>query len=346
MALRIDAYQGDAPAASFAVPADLEAREPAEVRGSGRDDVRLLVTSGSSGEATHARFADLPAFLAPGDVVVLNTSATVPSKLLARSQAGEQFVVHVSTRWSDGRCVVEPRAFEPAAGERATLDAGASLMFLSRFRGSARLWQARFTGVDDFLEFLHRWGKPIAYPHLRRAWPIETYQNVYATEAGSAEMASAGRPFTRGLLGRLRAVGVAVTTIVLHTGVSSPERDERPYPEQFRVCAEAAGRIAQARARGGRVIAVGTTVVRALESAVDRRGTVVPSEGWTDVFLSGREPLHTVDGMITGFHEPKSTHLMMLEALAGAEHVRKAYASALAGRYLWHEFGDSHLLLR
>jgi len=168
---------------------------------------------------------------------------------------------------------------------------------------------------------------------------------VYAAEAGSSEMPSAGRPFTHELLGRLASGGVGVAPIVLHSGVSSPERDEPPFDEQFKVSEETAARVRMTHARGGRVIAVGTTVVRALESASTGASRVEAANGWTDLIVSPASPLRVVDGIITGLHEPRSTHLAMLEALAGAEHVDAAYRAALDGRYLWHEFGDSHLIL-
>ncbi|MDE2573313.1 MAG: S-adenosylmethionine:tRNA ribosyltransferase-isomerase, partial [bacterium] len=188
------------------------------------------------------------------------------------------------------------------------------------------------------------WGRPITYPYVTREWPIEAYQTVYAREPGSAEMPSAGRPFTPELVERLRAMG-CIATLTLHAGVASLERGEEPPEERFEVPPETATAIARARARGGRVIAVGTTVVRALESAADARGRIYAARGWTDLVVTPNRPVRTVDALLTGFHEPRSTHLAMLEAIAGVEHVARAYREALAERYLWHEFGDAHLLL-
>ena len=345
MALRIDDLTFPIHAASFTLPTELEAREPAEVRGKGRDDVRLLVTRGPRGDTTQARFDDLPGFLGQGDLVVLNSSATIPSSLPARTSGGEPFRLHISTRLGDGVCIVEARDHSPRPGEIAALDAEATVTFVARYRDSRRLWRARLAGTGDIIEYLHRWGKPISYKHVLQEWPIETYQTVYAFQAGSAEMPSAGRPFTRALLNRLDERGIRTSCIVLHTGVSSPERDEPPYEEQFRVPADTVDRIVRTRAQGGRVIAVGTTVVRALESATDEKGDVAPTMGWTDLLITPKRGLRVVDGMITGFHEPRSTHLALLETLAGRQHIENAYAAALEGRYLWHEFGDSHLLL-
>lgn len=345
MALRIEDLILDVPSASFTLPAELEAREPAEIRGKGRDDVRLLVTKGPNGEAAHARFNDLPEFLADGDLVVLNSSATIPSSLAAKTHEGKAFRLSVSTRLSGGICVVEARDHSPRPGEIAVLDAVATATFVARYRDSRRLWSAKLAGTGDVIEYLYRWGKPIAYKHVLQEWSIETYQTVYALQAGSAEMPSAGRPFTHALLNQLRRKGIQTSFVVLHTGVSSPERDEPPYEEQFCVPAETVDRIAQTRARGGRVIAVGTTVVRALESAANEKGVLAPTTGWTDLLITPKRGLRVVDGMITGFHEPRSTHLALLETLAGKPHIGSAYAAALERRYLWHEFGDSHLLL-
>ena len=334
--------------APFVVPPELEAREPAEIRGRGRDDVRLLVTRGPYGAVTHAAFEDLPTFFERGDLLVVNVSATVPSALRVRSRgarAEETFTLSVSTRLPSGRCVVEPRRHEAKPGEILELPAGASAILHAPYRSSRRLWESTFVGTGDIIAYLYAHGKPISYQHMRREWPIEAYQTVYATEAGSAEMASAGRPFTQAMLARLASDGVGIAPIVLHAGVSSPERDEPPYDEQFKVSEETAARVRMRRARGGRVIAVGTTAVRALESASTGSSRIEATQGWTDLIVSPASPPRVVDGIITGLHEPRSTHLAMLEALAGAEHVDAAYRAALDGRYLWHEFGDSHLIL-
>lgn len=328
----------------FVVPPELEAREPAEVRGRGRDDVRLLVTRGPLGAATHGVFSDLPRHLERGDLLVINLSATIPSALDAHA-GGTAFTLSVSTRLPDGTCVVEPRRHDAHTGEIIRLPGEAQATLRAPYRGSKRLWGAALEGTGDLIEYLYRYGKPIAYLHMRREWPIESYQTVYASEAGSAEMPSAGRPFTLAMLEGLRSAGIAIAPIVLHTGVSSPDRDEPPYPEQYRVPEETAARIRRTHTLGGRIIAVGTTVVRALESAATGPGRIDAASGWTERIMSGATPLRIVDGMITGLHEPKSTHLAMLEALAGAEHVDAAYQAAIDGRYLWHEFGDSHLIL-
>jgi S-adenosylmethionine:tRNA ribosyltransferase-isomerase len=237
-----------------------------------------------------------------------------------------------------------------STGEQIDLPGSVALELLAPYGAPGRLWLARVDlGGDQSLPGAHRYlelhGHPIRYSYVTRPWPLSAYQTVYGTEPGSAEMPSAGRPFTPELLTRMVAGGVQVAPITLHCGVSSPERDEPPQSEQFRVPASTARLLDAVRGWGGRIIAVGTTVVRALESAASRDGTVRASDGWTDLVISAEHPPVIVDGLITGWHEPGATHLQMLEALAGETLIERCYESALASGYLWHEFGDSHLIL-
>jgi S-adenosylmethionine:tRNA ribosyltransferase-isomerase len=193
--------------------------------------------------------------------------------------------------------------------------------------------------------YLATYGRPIRYGHVDHDWPLSAYQTVYADEPGSAEMPSAGRAFTPELITALVARGIGVSPIVLHAGVGSLEAGELPAPEPFRVPATTAARVNATRAQGGRVVAVGTTVVRALETAGDAQGVAHPGEGWTELVVTAERGVRVVDGLLTGWHEPAASHLLMLEAVAGRQMLDDAYRAALAGRYLWHEFGDLHLLL-
>ncbi len=341
-------------ALAFELPSALEAREPPEQRGVSRDAVRLLVATRSDGEIDHRRFVDLPAILDPGDLLVVNVSATLPAALGATREDGSRVRVHFSTRaprLDDSWRVVEVRSADGSrprgghTGERLALDGGAALQLVAPYASGARLMLARFQGPGAVEHYLARHGTPIRYGHTRRGWPLPTYQNVYATVPGSAEMPSAGRPFTAELITQLVARGVLIAPLTLHTGVSSPERHEAPFPEQFSVPAATARLVAATREWGGRVIAVGTTVVRALETAAAGDGTARPSEGWTGLVITPERGLAVVDGMITGWHEPEASHLQMLEAIAGHDLLERSYESALECGYLWHEFGDSHLIL-
>jgi S-adenosylmethionine:tRNA ribosyltransferase-isomerase len=344
-------------ALEFELPRRLKAHEPPEARGIARDDVRLLVATRHDLGLAHARFRDLPAFLEPGNLLVLNTSATIPAALPARRSDGTELVLHLSTpaRGADADSwVVELRARGERgsvpfhglrAGDCLSLPDGGRVDIVAPFAAGARLWLARLLLDQPLDTYLSAHGVPIRYGYVRRQWPLAAYQNAYAADPGSAEMASAGRPFTPELLTRLVAGGVYVAPVTLHTGVSSPERGEAPYPERYRVPATTAQLVNAVHGWGGRVIAVGTTVVRALETVAAPGGTVRAGEGWTGLVVTPDRGLWTVDGLLTGWHEPRASHLQLLEASAGSELLERSYAAALEHGYLWHEFGDTHLVL-
>jgi S-adenosylmethionine:tRNA ribosyltransferase-isomerase len=331
-----------------------EAHEPPEARGTPRDEVRLLVSPGE-GEPLHGRFTDLPRFLDGGDLLVVNTSGTVPAAVDGVLPGGDPVVVHVGGQLPGGLWLVEVRRPVPPATEPLVLDGaqvvrlvgGGSIDLLSPFADSQRLWLATIdTGAEpDVLALLARDGRPIRYRYVPDDWPLATYQTTFAVEPGSAEMPSAARPFTPAVVTDLVRRGVAIAPLTLHTGVSSLEGGEAPYPERYEVPASTAALVNATRASGGHVVAVGTTVVRALETVVDEGGTVHPGHGWTEALITPEHPVRSVDGLLTGWHEPAATHLLMLEAIASTTALRRAYRAALDGGYRWHEFGDSHLIL-
>jgi S-adenosylmethionine:tRNA ribosyltransferase-isomerase len=340
-------------ALAFELPARLEAQEPPEIRGTGRDDVRLLVATRPEGGIVHRRFGDLPQLLAPGDLLVLNTSATLPAALPATRADGAALELRLSTpapgRDQDRFWIVElRRGDEPFAAvevdERLALPAGASARILAPY-ANARLWLARLDLHRPLEAYLAEHGHAIRYGYVPRRWPLAAYQNVYAAEPGSAEMASAGRPFTSELITRLVAKGVLVAPLKLHTGVSSQERHERPYPERFHVPEHTARLVDAVHDWGGRVVATGTTVVRALETVTQPDGTVAAGEGWTHLVVTPERGLWAVDGLLTGLHEAEASHLDLLRAAAGDELLARSYHAALEHGYRWHEFGDSHLIL-
>jgi len=333
------------PLIAFAVPPELEATEPPEARGVARDQVRLLVTACDGIQITEARFDDLPNFLEPGDLLVANDSTTLPAAIRARRGNGAEIDFHLSTRLDEGRWVVEPRRSEVATGERLDLPAGGTALLQRPYIDSKRLWEADLDLPEPVFDYLHRWGRPIKYDYVRGEWPLEAYQTVYAREPGSAEMPSAGRAFSNSVLERLDKAGIAFATLTLHAGVASLEGNELPYPERFEIPVDTAGAVRATKAAGGRVIAVGTTVVRALESAVDDDGDVKAQSSWTDLVITPERGVRVVDGLLTGFHEPEATHLAMLTAIAGHAHIERAYRAAIEGRFMWHEFGDLHLIL-
>lgn len=342
----------------FALPPELEAEAPPEARGLARDEVRLMVSYHATDEVIHTRFRNLPGYLRAGDVLVINTSGTLNAALNARRTDGLSLELHLSTRLPADLWLVEARAlsdkgtkpfFNIQPGEVLTLPGGATATLHTphaRLPGAPpRLWVATLQLPGDLHEYLDRHGFPIRYSYVREQWPISYYQTVYVTEHGSAEMPSAGRAFTPELITRLVAQGVQIAPLILHTGVASLESHEPPYEEYYRVPPETARIVNEARAAGRRVIAVGTTVIRALESVTEPDGRVHAGEGWTTLVITPERGIWSVDGLLTGLHEPRATHLAMLEALAGQEHLQVTYAEAIAMRYLWHEFGDLHLIL-
>lgn len=348
----------------FSLPPDREASAPPEARGLARDGVRLMVSRAAEDRVLHARFRDIGAFLRPGDLIVLNTSGTRAAAVTAaRETDGLPLVVHFSTRRRAGEWTVELRrpagnATEPfrtaTPGDVLLLPGGGRVTLRSPHGaqreprvGNVRLWEASVAlpGGDEEAYFA-RHGAPIRYGYVPERWPLSAYQTVYATETGSAEMPSAGRAFTPEGITRLVAQGVRFAPLLLHTGVASLEDHEPPYAEWYRVPAATARAVNETHAIGGRVIAVGTTVVRALETVTDAGCVARAGEGWTEEIITPeRGSLRAVDGLLTGLHEPRATHLAMLESLAGRRHLVHAYREALAERCLWHEFGDLHLLL-
>jgi S-adenosylmethionine:tRNA ribosyltransferase-isomerase len=328
----------------------LEADAPPEQRGSGRDDVAMLVARRGRTELVHARFPDLPEYLEPGDLLVVNTSATIPAALDGTLD-GQPVELRLSMPAGGSDWVVELRRPDlspfgrPPSDAMLGLPAGASAHLLTPWAGSPRLAVAHLSLPEPLEAYLGRHGRPVRYDYVPRPWPIEAYQTVFSRDPGSAEMPSAGRPFTHELVTRLVTAGVVVAPITLHTGLSSPERGEPPAPERYRVPAPTAQLVNHTHAAGGKVVAVGTTVVRALETVARPDGSASPGEGWTRLMVTPGRGLHVVDGLLTGWHEPESSHLEMLEAAAGRELIQRSYAEAGRGGYLWHEFGDVHLIL-
>jgi S-adenosylmethionine:tRNA ribosyltransferase-isomerase len=350
----------------FHLPPALEASSPPEARGLSRDAVRLMVAHRGDGRLEHHVFTDLPALLEPGDVVVVNTSATLPAALPATTRSGRPAAVHLSGRLPGGLWMVELRHRFRRAGHHVWdtepwLDADAGTLVDLPDGGSVqlrvpaaaelgpatgvRLWIATLELPDALLAYLARHGRPIRYSYAADDWPIASYQTVFAEVPGSAEMPSAARPFSAQVTTRLVSRGVTVAPFVLHCGVSSPESHEPPAAEWFRVPPVTAGHVNSAHRLGHRVIAVGTTAVRALETVTDNRGLVHPNEGWTELVIDTGRKIQSVDGLITGWHEPGASHLSLLQAVAGPDLVAISYREALAQGYLWHEFGDSHLIL-
>jgi S-adenosylmethionine:tRNA ribosyltransferase-isomerase len=332
-----------------------DATEPPEARGLERDEVRLIVAD--PGGVRHARFTDLEAFLRPGDLLVVNNSATLAAAVDARRSGNRQTTIHFAAELDDRLWVAELRPPGRATdhlhdvnpGEVIELAAGVTLTVLDSYPApdvpDSRLWRTQLAIEGEVTTYLARHGRPIRYAYVQHSWPLSAYQTVFARHPGSAEMASAARPFSTELVTSLVAAGIAIAPITLHAGVSSAEPGEPPVAERFDVPAATARLVNVTRANGGRVIAVGTTATRSLETAADRAGTVWATSGWTDVVIGPNRPIRAVDGIITGWHDVGASHLLLLEAVAGPDVVNAAYVAAVDAGYLWHEFGDSALLL-
>lgn len=336
----------------FHLPDRSSAGTPPEREGRRRDDVALMVADVAGGTISHHRFAGIGEALMPGDVLVVNVSAAVPAALDGVGSEGE-VRLHLSSPIAGEIWRVEPRrptgagseSWHEFGGGAVTLPGGAEAVLLTRDTRSPRLWVTELKRFGDPLDYLRRHGRPIRYSHTAAAWPMSDYQTVYAVEPGSAEMPSAGRPFTTRLITSLVASGIQVAPLVLHCGVASFESGEIPDAERYRIPETSARVVNQARAAGGRVVAVGTTTVRAVETMTDSDGVLHPGAGVTDLIVTPQRGVAGVDGIITGWHEAGSSHLDLVEAVAGREMVERCYREAVAADYKWHEFGDSLLVV-
>ena len=347
----------------FSLPRELEASAPPEARGLRRDQVRLMVSNYSTDHIEHTRFYNFHKFLNEGDVLVINTSRTRNSALLATRSDGTILELHLSIHLDDNLWTVEVRSMDEAGktkhlddvqqGETLSLPGSATAVLQEPYisdcndnsKPSETLWLAKVYFPADIDEYLKLYGFPIRYNYVKERWPLSFYQTVYATEPGSAEMPSAGRPFTPRLLKRLESKGIKIAPLILHTGVSNIDTHEPPYKEYYRVTPETAQIVSEARVAGKRIVAVGTTAIRALETVTNGSGKTHAGEGWTCLVVTPQRGPRAVNALLTGMHEPEASHLAMLEALAGVSHIKVAYEEALRKGYLWHEFGDLHLIL-
>ncbi len=337
----------------FTLPHTSVATKPAELRGAGRDDVRLMVTRRASGSVEHVVFDHLDRFLEAGDVLVVNTSATIPAAVQAATRDNTRLKVHFAAPASGGlwaievRGVVEEGGTIPGPGlspQTLYLPDDVTVHLLARDPRTPRLWIAAVEGCEDLDGFLEAHGEPIRYVSGPRM-SLDYYQTVFSITPGSAEMPSAGRPFTTSMVTRLVTRGVAVVPIVLHSGASSYEEGETPGEERYEISATTAALVNTLAGLGGRVIAVGTTVVRALETVTDPNGVVHPGAGTTELVIGPERGPRIIDGLLTGWHEPRSSHLMLLEAFLGRDSLEQIYREAVDSGYLWHEFGDELLIL-
>ncbi|GAB4243964.1 MAG: tRNA preQ1(34) S-adenosylmethionine ribosyltransferase-isomerase QueA [Thermoleophilia bacterium] len=341
----------------FAFPEELIAQHPREPR----DACRLLVLARDSGAIAHRIFRDLPELLVPGDVLVLNDSRVLPARLRAVKETGGRvellFLRAVDAPLSNGGRVWEALA-RPShrlrAGLRLRLPGGESVS-LERSLGAGR-WLVAGPEGSSLLDVMDRWGEMPLPPYIKASLRDRSeYQTVFAAEPGSAAAPTAGLHFTQDLLTRLRVAGVQTATVTLHVGldtfrpISTGRVEDHPiHTEAYRVDHATLAALNSARATGRRLVAVGTTTVRVLETlyAEAREGAPAtgPAAGFTDIFITPGYRFRAVDALITNFHLPRTSLLALVMAFAGVELTRHAYAEAVAQRYRFFSFGDAMLI--
>lgn len=351
----------------FDLPAELNAISPPERRGIRRDHVRCMVLNKETGHITHSRFFELDQFLERGDLLILNSSRTVPAVLRAEwrkregqreelrepgVQQNEWVEIRLANRLneSDWEVLLVGRGKEVTLGDSLIFSPLMKAQVIAQSKEKPLITIAFSLSGPPLYEQIYRLGQPIRYEYIEQPWDLDYYQTVYATIPGSVEMPSAGRAFSWELLFKLRNKGVRIAYIQLHAGLSYYLDEEWPVlPEHnyeaYEIPQETMQAIQDAKCGGDRIIAVGTTVVRCLESAFDERFNMVTQTGWTNLHIGERYPLKIVDGLITGFHEPEASHLDMLSAFMGPDLLRDAYQVAVQHKYLWHEFGDMNLII-
>lgn len=342
------------PVIEFELPPELEAHQPPELRGLRRDQVRLLVLPRFEGVSIHTQFDALGEFLLPGDLLVVNNSRTLPAMLKAHDENGNEVEVRLAQRRADNlwdALLLRDRTQIGRRGMRLNFGPDLTARVLAPSEKLSFLWKVEFDHCcAELLDLIYRLGFPIRYSYVANALPLDLYQTVYAAQPGSVEMASAGRPFTWELLLKLRRKGIDMTAISLHTGLSSARDDtidaSHPnYEEEYDLPEATVQAIDACHARGGRVIAVGTTVVRTLETVAQQSGSLSAAHGWTRLHIAAGHQLRVVDALLTGMHEPESSHLDLLSAFVNPERLKAAYREAIEKRYLWHEFGDMNLII-
>ncbi|WP_246942995.1 S-adenosylmethionine:tRNA ribosyltransferase-isomerase [Bacillus pinisoli] len=332
----------------LSIPEQLNANQPIELAGGRRDGVKLMVLDRNSKTSYHEPFVHIERYLGPGDVLVFNNSRTIPAVLKGK-QGNRDIEVRLS------------RKIDGQKWEALVVDGLYSSRDLLLFPGNVTA-EVIGKGIEgplvilsfslygyELLDFIYKYGEPIRYEYIKDSLPLNDYQTVYSSVPGSVEMPSAGRAFTWDLLNSLQKRGIKLAFVQLHTGLSYYGNDQWPnptmHPEYYHVSMEAATIINQAKKSGKRVIAVGTTVVRTLETVANEEGSIQSEEGITSTYIHKHTKLKLVDGLLTGLHEPEASHLDMLGAFINQDQLIRAYQEAINNGYLWHEFGDVNLIL-
>ncbi len=333
----------------FDLPDELIAQTPIPER----DHSRLLVLDKNTGGIEHRHFYDLPAYLREGDCLVINDSRVLPARLLGCRSSGGGVELVLLRDLGEGRweCLSRPgRKTKP--GTELIFGGGELTATVQEVaEGGNRIVQFHYEGI--FLELLERLGKMPLPPYIKEELQdAERYQTVYSREIGSAAAPTAGLHFTQELLDQIRGMGVKVCSVTLHVGlgtfrpVKEDEIEDHEMHAEFCIVPEETARIVtETKRRGGRVIAVGTTSCRTLESVATQYGAVKPCEGYTDIFIYPGYPFKVLDGLVTNFHLPESTLIMLVSAFAGYDNVMNAYKIAVEERYRFFSFGDAMIII-
>jgi S-adenosylmethionine:tRNA ribosyltransferase-isomerase len=335
----------------YRLPPKLIAQYPSRER----DQSRLMVVHRDTGSLEHRTFSDLSQYLNEGDVLIINDTKVIKARLVGRKETGGKVEVLITERVGNRtwKCMVK-RSRSIRDGATVLFGDGLSGYFLGRDeRGD---WRIEFQFQGDFYEAVERWGQTPLPPYIKRneTLPLdeERYQTIFATQPGSIAAPTAGLHMTHSLLEKVRRKGVAVVPITLHVNVGtfSPIRtkrveDHKMAPEYFEISLQAAEVINRAKGNGGRIIALGTTTTRSLESAVDSRGKLMPTDGYSDLFIHPPYRFRMVDALITNFHLPGTTLLLLVSAFATWELIEKAYREAIRSEYRFYSYGDGMLIL-
>jgi S-adenosylmethionine:tRNA ribosyltransferase-isomerase len=344
---------------NFDLPDELSANKPPELRGINRDMVKLMTIDSSDGATRHSTFNHLADFLRSGDLLVFNSSRTLPASLRTINAGKDQPTeVRLAEHLPDDSWLVlilfgnenkNDELIRP--GQKIEFKCNLSAVVENKDQRNPRLWKIWFSQTgSELIDTIHLIGKPIRYGYISAPLPLEYYLTVFAIDPGSSEMPSAGRAFTWKMLFDLKNKNIGTTFLTLHTGLSSYMDDDLSIPhtvgeEEYFIPNGTASKIRTAKAKGGRIIAVGTTVVRALESSASITGKVIAGHSYTNLKITADHDLKITNGLITGFHEPQASHLDLISAFLSPKQIRKAYEEAIQKRYLWHEFGDLCLIL-
>jgi S-adenosylmethionine:tRNA ribosyltransferase-isomerase len=338
-------------AMKFELPNELNAIEPPERRGIRRDYVKMMVLDKTTGYTEHTQFFHLDRFLKKGDLIVLNASRTVPAVLKSKRESdGAEVEIRLAHRKNESVWEALPVSGDLKEGDVIRFSPILTATIMEQSDDTPFVSLAFNLCCSDLYNQIYSLGEPVRYEYIQQPWNLDYYQTVFATIPGSVEMPSAGRAFSWELLFRLQKKGVKIAYITLHTGLSYLLDDKwHKGPdnnfENYEVPEETVNMINETKKSGGRVIAVGTTVVRALETAALENGELQATEGWTNLYIQKDTNLQVCDGLITGMHEPEASHLQLLSAFVNTDHLYAAYKEAINQHYLWHEFGDMNLIL-